>query len=144
MSHYCKICGCYKSNESFSGGGHAQHICKKCRKLPVEVREERITLNRIFDLPFRLSKGNRQWLEKMKDDPREAVQEAASHEWNLRFAPWIRASQSSDNEKEEEYEDEPFESSWDDNTEYSWLLDEGISPDPDWVPPEDYDLELPF
>ena len=28
--HYCKICGEYKSNESFSGKGHAQHICKKC------------------------------------------------------------------------------------------------------------------
>ena len=28
--HYCKICGEYKSNESFSGKGHAQHICKEC------------------------------------------------------------------------------------------------------------------
>lgn len=28
--HYCKVCGEYKSNESFSGKGHVQHICKKC------------------------------------------------------------------------------------------------------------------
>ena len=28
--HYCKICGEYKSNKSFSGKGHAQHICKEC------------------------------------------------------------------------------------------------------------------
>ena len=28
--HYCKICGEYKSNESFLGKGHAQHICKEC------------------------------------------------------------------------------------------------------------------
>lgn len=27
--HYCKICGEYKSNESFSGKGHAQHLCKE-------------------------------------------------------------------------------------------------------------------
>ena len=27
--HYCKICGEYKSNESFSGKGHTQHICKE-------------------------------------------------------------------------------------------------------------------
>ena len=26
--HYCKVCGCHKSNESFSGRGHALHICK--------------------------------------------------------------------------------------------------------------------
>ena len=32
--HYCKVCGEYKSNESFSGSGHAAHICKKCAALP--------------------------------------------------------------------------------------------------------------
>ena len=32
--HYCKVCGEYKSNESFSGRGHAAHICKKCAALP--------------------------------------------------------------------------------------------------------------
>ena len=26
--HYCKICSEYKSNEKFSGKGHAAHICK--------------------------------------------------------------------------------------------------------------------
>ena len=85
MSHYCKICGEYKSNESFSGRGHAAHICKKCAKLPKEVRDERTTLNRIYELPFRLSKANRSWLEKLKADPREAVRTAAESEWNMRF-----------------------------------------------------------
>ncbi|NJD04308.1 MAG: hypothetical protein FIA99_17325 [Ruminiclostridium sp.] len=33
--HYCKVCGQIKSNESFSGKGHRDHICKKCsRKSP--------------------------------------------------------------------------------------------------------------
>ena len=30
QGHYCKMCGEYKSNESFSGKGHRLHICKKC------------------------------------------------------------------------------------------------------------------
>ena len=111
MRHYCKICGEYKSNESFSGRGHAAHICKKCAKLPKEVRDERTTLNRIYELPFRLSKANRSWLEKLKADPREAVRTAAESEWNMRFQRRTTVT-----ETEEEYEDE-----WEDNPEYSWL-----------------------
>ncbi len=34
MSHYCKICGKYKSNESFSGKGHRKNVCKKCSSKP--------------------------------------------------------------------------------------------------------------
>ena len=40
--HYCKICGEYKSNESFSGKGHVQHICKECMK----------GNKKVLDLPF--------------------------------------------------------------------------------------------
>ena len=36
--HYCKVCGEYKSNESFSGSGHASHICKNCAALPATQR----------------------------------------------------------------------------------------------------------
>ena len=44
--HYCKICGEYKSNESFSGKGHAQHICKKCMG---EIKKGN---KNVWDLPF--------------------------------------------------------------------------------------------
>ena len=44
--YYCKICGEYKSNESFSGKGHAQHICKKC------MGEMKKGNKKILDLPF--------------------------------------------------------------------------------------------
>ncbi len=44
--HYCKICGEYKSNESFSGKGHAQHICKEC------MGEMKKGNKNILDLPF--------------------------------------------------------------------------------------------
>lgn len=43
--HYCKICGEYKSNESFSGKGHAQHICKECMD---EMKKDN---KKILDLP---------------------------------------------------------------------------------------------
>ena len=39
QGHYCKVCGEYKSNESFTGKGHKNHICKKCAKLSKEDRE---------------------------------------------------------------------------------------------------------
>ena len=38
--HYCKVCGEYKSNEIFSGSGHAAYICKKCAALPAAQRSE--------------------------------------------------------------------------------------------------------
>ena len=132
MSHYCKICGEYKSNESFSGRGHAAHICKKCRKLPVEVREERLTLNRIYELPWRLSKGQLQWLEKLKQSDREKIRSAAEEQWNRRYVRRQR------NEEKNEEDD------WIPNPEYDWLADEGISPDENWVPDPDEDYELPF
>jgi hypothetical protein len=43
--HYCKICSEYKSNESFSGKGHANHICKVCSKLVVAKRKEKKQLS---------------------------------------------------------------------------------------------------
>ena len=44
--HYCKICSEYKSNESFSGKGHAQHICKEC------MGEMKKGNKKVLDLPF--------------------------------------------------------------------------------------------
>lgn len=44
--HYCKICGEYKSNESFSGKGHAQYICKEC------MDEMKKGNKKILNLPF--------------------------------------------------------------------------------------------
>ena len=76
--HYCKICSSYKSNESFSGKGHANHICKRCsKKSPVEQAED-MTLNRLRNMPFRkLSAAEKNWLENRLHDPREAVKTAA-------------------------------------------------------------------
>lgn len=42
-----------KSNESFSGKGHATHICKTCAQLSPARQAEQMTLRRIENLPFR-------------------------------------------------------------------------------------------
>ena len=83
--HYCKICGEYKSNEKFSGRGHANHICKRCAKLPVEKQNELRTVNRLIALPFRLTREQRSWLERMRKDEREEVRNTANWAYNIRF-----------------------------------------------------------
>ncbi len=47
---------------------------------------------RIDTLPFRLSKAQRNWLEKMKADQRENVKQEAECAWEMRFNPefdWV-------------------------------------------------------
>ena len=76
--HYCKICSEYKSNESFSGKGHANHICKRCSKKSPTEQAADMTLNRLFNLPFRkLSPAEKSWLENRLHDQREEVKSAA-------------------------------------------------------------------
>ena len=110
--HYCKICGEYKANEKFSGKGHAAHICKECARLPVEKRNEIQTINRLMDLPFRLSREQRGWLEKMRKDERENVRSAAEWAWASRFAP----VESVDDEELEELGDLDDLEEWTDET----------------------------
>lgn len=38
--HYCKVCGKYKPNESFSSRVHAAHIRKKGATIPAAQRSE--------------------------------------------------------------------------------------------------------
>lgn len=53
----------------------------------MEVRTERLTLNRVYELPWRLSKGQLQWLEKLKQSDREKIRSAAEEQWNRRYVP---------------------------------------------------------
>src|SRR6185369_2668259 len=34
--HFCWACGRMRSNESFSGRGHARHLCRECARMPAE------------------------------------------------------------------------------------------------------------
>lgn len=83
--HYCKICGEYKANEKFSGRGHANHICKPCASLPADKKAEFETLNRIRNLPFRLTDEQKKWLKNRTKDKRPAVKALAQVEYDMRF-----------------------------------------------------------
>lgn len=85
--HYCKVCGEYKANEKFSGKGHAAHICKACSRLPPEKCSEMMVLNKLVDLPWRLSKEQRSRLKSKTHDRRPEVKAMAQHQYDLRFAP---------------------------------------------------------
>lgn len=88
--HYCKICGEYKSNESFSGKGHAAHICKKCAALPAAQRSEDMTLTRLWNLPWQLSQQQRDWLKKLTNDSRPEVASTAKEIYAGRFFRAVR------------------------------------------------------
>ncbi len=83
--HYCKICGEYKANEKFSDKGHAAHICKSCVSLSVSERNEQMTLTRIMNLPWFLSKEQCAWLRNRCNDQRPTVREEAKAAYASRF-----------------------------------------------------------
>ena len=74
QGHYCKICGEYKTNEKFSGKGHAAHICKSCSRLSAAEKAEMQTINRLMELPLRhLGQSEKKWLENRVHDSRPEV-----------------------------------------------------------------------
>lgn len=83
--HYCKVCGEYKSNESFSGSGHAAHICKKCAALPAAQRSEEMILTKLWNLPWQLSTQQREWLKGLQNDSRPEVASTAKELYADRF-----------------------------------------------------------
>lgn len=85
--HYCKICDQRKSNESFSGKGHANHICKECAKLSPTEQSESVTINRLMNIPFhrRLTDSELIWLKNRTKDNRETVREMARQAYAARF-----------------------------------------------------------
>lgn len=83
--HYCKVCGEYKSNESFSGSGHAAHICKKCAALPAAQRSEKMVLTKLWNLPWQLSTQQREWLSGLRNESRPEVASAAKELYADRF-----------------------------------------------------------
>ena len=79
--HYCKVCGEYKANEKFSGKGHAVHICKSCASLSPEKQAEQMTIKRLLNLPWRLSKEQISWLKNRMEDKRPEVRALAKEQY---------------------------------------------------------------
>ena len=107
QGHYCKICGRRRANEKFSGSGHVAHICKDCERLPIEKRNELQTLTRIENLPFRLNREQRSWLDEKRRDKREEVREAANWAYEMRFSE--RQQTCEQNKSEAMAPEEPLE-----------------------------------
>ena len=80
--HYCKVCGRFRANEKFTGKGHATHICKDCAKLPPEEKAKQETLNRLFNLPWYLSKAQKAWLKNRMQDRRPEVKALAQEQYD--------------------------------------------------------------
>lgn len=71
QGHDCKICEKRKSNESFSGKGHAAHICKACSRLSPQRQAEQMTLNRLAEMPMcYLSNTEVKWLKNRTSNQR--------------------------------------------------------------------------
>ncbi len=84
--HYCRVCGEHKSNESFSGKGHANHICKSCSKKSPAEQAVDMTLIKLYNLPFRkLNPAEKIWLEKRLNDQREEIKTAAQEVYSHMF-----------------------------------------------------------
>lgn len=84
--HFCKVCGMRKSNESFSGKGHAAHICKACSHLSPAQQAEQMTLRRLENLPLRrLTESEMKWLKNRTRDHRPEVRELACMVYAERF-----------------------------------------------------------
>ena len=115
--HYCKVCGEYKANEKFSGRGHAAHICKACASLPPEKKAEMMTVNRLLNLPWRLSKEQLAWLRNRTKDRRPEVRALAHHIYEMRFPPRERFVYEEDWEDELDFLEDAFDEDTSDELE---------------------------
>lgn len=89
--HFCKVCGMRKSNESFSGKGHAAHICKTCSRLSPAQQAEQMTLRRLENMPLRrLTEDEMTWLKNRTHDHRPEVKALACMVYGERFPRLMR------------------------------------------------------
>jgi hypothetical protein len=79
MGHWCRICGCNKPNEKFSGKGHRVHICKECSKKSKEEIDALDHEEEIFDFMSQsnISSKNIARLNKLKQSENKHISELA-------------------------------------------------------------------
>ena len=80
MAHYCRICGCNKPNEKFSGKGHKRHICRVCSKKPKEEIDSLEQKDEIFGFmnQSNISKKNIARLNKLTLSNNKRIAELAA------------------------------------------------------------------
>jgi len=93
MGHYCRICGCVRANEQFSGKGHKIHVCKRCQRLPKNERKAMEDREDIFGFMYQshISKKNVARLEQLaKSETAKVASLAAIVLEVARFTPYKR------------------------------------------------------
>lgn len=80
MGHWCRVCGCNKPNEKFSGKGYRNHICEECSKKPKEEIEANDHEEEIFGFmnQSNISKKNILRLQKLQNSENKRISELAS------------------------------------------------------------------
>lgn len=75
--HFCWSCGRSRSNESFSGHGHARHVCRECSRLgkeELEYRQAIRNVDRALHSDHCISRRDRVILERSLQHPNPRVQ----------------------------------------------------------------------
>ena len=80
MGRYCRMCNSSRSNESFSGAGHKNCICKSCQKLPKETIAR---INAMEDLlnfwdQSNISQNNIRRIDELKNFDDKEIQDLAN------------------------------------------------------------------
>jgi len=79
--HFCWCCARTRPNESFSGGGHARHLCKECHKLGGEELAYRQAVRNIDGMvqweTGRVKRKQRANLARYLTDPNERIRRHA-------------------------------------------------------------------
>ena len=80
MGHYCRICGCVRPNEQFSGKGHKIHVCKRCQRLPKSERRAVEDRDDVFGFMHQshISEKNVARLEQLAKSERSQVASLAA------------------------------------------------------------------
>lgn len=75
--HFCWSCGRSRPNETFSGRGHARHVCRECARLgreELEYRQAIRNVDRALRSRYLLSRRDRAVLERSLQHPSPRVQ----------------------------------------------------------------------
>ncbi len=112
--HFCWCCGRMRSNESFSGRGHARHVCKACSKLGAEeiaFRQHISHVDQLLDWDGLIRRRNRRAFDRflLHPDPRirAYAEEVRAHDARIRegLARERRALELGDAIREESIEE---------------------------------------
>jgi hypothetical protein len=114
--YYCWFCGRTRSNEKFSGSGHARHLCKDCSKLgavELQYRQEKRNLENLVTWEGIIGRKQRKAFNRFLEHPdlriRQYAEELAAKDVEARTLPGFFEEDSSCEPEDDCYEIEDAE-----------------------------------